>query len=67
MKGINIIWKSPDPSSKLGYLRLSIRDSQLKKTKVISLNLPPISVKASMKFLVSFPMTAKDKLEYFPI
>lgn len=43
MKGIKIIWKSPNPSSKIGYLRLSIRDSQLKKTKIISLNLPPIS------------------------
>jgi len=33
----------------------------------LGLNRPPISVKASMKFLVSFPTTAKDKLEYFPI
>ena len=43
MKGIRIIWKSHDSQSKKGYIRISVRDSELKKTKVISLNLPPIS------------------------
>jgi len=43
MKGIRIIWKSHNSLSKKGYLRISVRDSELKKTKVISLNLPPIS------------------------
>jgi len=43
MKGIRIIWKSHNSTSKKGYLRISIRNSDLGKTKVISLNLPPIS------------------------
>lgn len=42
MKGIRIIWKSHSSNSKKGYLRLSIRKSEIGKTKVISLNLPPI-------------------------
>jgi integrase len=43
MKGIRIIWKSHNSTSKKGYLRISIRNSDLGKTKIISLNLPPIS------------------------
>jgi len=43
MKGIRIIWKSHNSTSKKGYLRISIRNSDIGKTKVVSLNLPPIS------------------------
>ena len=43
MKGIRIVWKSHSPNSKKGYLRISIRNSEIGKTKIVSIKLPPIS------------------------
>lgn len=42
MNKIRIIWKTNQKDKKYGYLRLSERLSESKKTKVISLGLPPI-------------------------
>jgi integrase len=43
MKGVRIVWKSHSSITNKGYLRLSVRNSEIGKTKIISLNLPPIS------------------------
>lgn len=42
MNKVRIIWKSNDPKKKVGYLRLSERLTEEKKTKITSLRLPPI-------------------------
>lgn len=42
MKGVKIIWKSNNRDKSIGYLRVSQRFPNLKKTKVTSLGLPPI-------------------------
>jgi len=42
MNKIKIIWKSNNSDKKIGYLRISERLSDLGKTKIISLKLPPI-------------------------
>lgn len=42
MKGVKIIWKSNNRDKSVGYLRVSQRFPNLKKTKITSLGLPPI-------------------------
>ena len=42
MSNIKIIWKSNSPDKKQGYLRVSERLTDLGKTKITSLKLPPI-------------------------
>lgn len=42
MNKVRIIWKSNQKDKKYGYLRLSERLSESKKTKITSLGLPPI-------------------------
>jgi hypothetical protein len=64
MKGIRIIWKSHSSEIKKGYLRLSIRDSELGKTKIVSLNLPPISERHFDKVKQKVKSSFKDFEKY---
>jgi integrase len=77
MKGIRIIWKSHSSTSKKGYLRLSVRKSEIGKTKIISLNLPPISenhfdkknqrVKSSHKNHEEYNMVIEKTLKQYDV
>lgn len=77
MKGIRIIWKSHSSTSKKGYLRLSVRNSEIGKTKIISLNLPPISenhfdkkkqrVKSSFKYYEIYNFEIEKTLKEYEI
>ena len=42
MNKIKIVWKSNSPDKKQGYLRVSERLTDLGKTKIVSLKLPPL-------------------------
>lgn len=64
MKGIRIIWKSHNSTSIKGYLRISIRNSDLGKTKIISLNLPPISERHFDKSKQRVKSSFKDYISY---
>ena len=64
MKGIRIIWKSHNSTSIKGYLRISIRNSDLGKTKIISLNLPPITERHFDKSKQRVKSSFKDYISY---
>jgi len=64
MKGVRIIWKSHSSEITKGYLRLSVRDSELGKTKVVSLNLPPISERHFDKVKQRVKSSFKDYEKY---
>lgn len=64
MKGIRIIWKSHNSNSKIGYLRISIRKTDLGKTKILSLNLPPISERHFDKKKQRVKSSFKDYIFY---
>ena len=42
MNKIKIVWKSNNSVKKYGYLRISERLTDLGKTKIVSLKLPPL-------------------------
>jgi integrase len=64
MKGVRVIWKSHSSEITKGYLRLSVRDSELGKTKVVSLNLPPISERHFDKVKQRVKSSFKDFEKY---
>jgi integrase len=64
MKGIRIVWKSHISNSKKGYLRISVRNSEINKTKIISLKLPPISERHFDKIKQRVKSSFKDYETY---
>jgi integrase len=64
MKGIRIVWKSHSTDSKKGYLRISIRNSEIGKTKIVSLKLPPISERHFDKIKQRVKSSFKDYETY---